>query len=177
MTSTATMEAQGPPPFTADITITSNPEGFEICLGETLSLNAAYTANRDVTRKEWSVNGALQGVETIPDGEKLAGADTLDFTPTDLGLYLMSFRIWHHSQTTRNYQESVLVSVVSCDDCPAAPAIANAYLRSIGFTDREVVHPLINAVADAMNDGLFGDDKCDPLYEALVIDYVESLLP
>lgn len=67
------------------------------------------------------------------------------------------------------YVESV------CDE-PAAPAIANAYLRSLGITARNEVNPIIDLVAHEMNAGTFGENPCAPGYADAVIAFVDTLL-
>jgi hypothetical protein len=62
-----------------------------------------------------------------------------------------------------------------CDE-PAAPAIANAYLRGLGITDRSEINPIIDLVAHEMNAGAFGDNPCSSGYAEAVIAFVDTLL-
>jgi hypothetical protein len=102
------------PAFSADIAITADP-GTEVCVGETVSLTADWTTNRDVTRDEWSVDGVSQGVVAI-DGAS-AGSSTFDFTGAASGSYDVCFRIWHHQQSDRDATECVTIEVVECAEC------------------------------------------------------------
>jgi len=61
-------------------------------------------------------------------------------------------------------------------DAPAAPAIANAYLRSLGVTNRNEINPIIDLVAHEMNAGTFGDNPCSEGYAEAVIAFVQNLL-
>ena len=82
------------PPFTATITV---DQDLQLCLGDTVNLAASYVTNKDVTRRQWYVDGVAQGlVEAIPDTEKQSGSDSFAFTPTGTGVFTISFRIWHH---------------------------------------------------------------------------------
>jgi len=122
-----------PPPFTATIEITPDPA--TVCVGETVTLTAEWTTNRDVTRYEWSVDGVDQGEnEIIIDEEKQNGTRTLDFDATGLepGEYEVCFRIWHHQQTDRDATECVNVTVEECGcECEATDS-AFAYDESLG---------------------------------------------
>ena len=68
-----------------------------------------------------------------------------------------------------------LVELESCD-APAAPAIANQYLRSLGYTNRNEINTIISEVAHEMNAGGFGDNPCAPGYADAVRDFVDGLL-
>jgi len=95
------------PPFSATIIITGDTT---IYLGDTTTLTANWSTNaQDVTRYEWQVDGATQGVVSITGAS--AGSSTFDFTPTAVGDYEITFRIWHHVQTQRDASESVIVEV------------------------------------------------------------------
>jgi hypothetical protein len=61
-------------------------------------------------------------------------------------------------------------------DAPAAPAIANAYLRSLGYTNRNEINHIIEEVAHAMNARLFGENACSENYAEAVRDFVDALL-
>jgi hypothetical protein len=76
----------------------------------------------------------------------------------------------HSGSVTANY-----VVETFCD-APDAPAIANAYLRSLGVTNRNLINDIIPQVAHAMNDGEFGDSACDAGYADAVRDFVDELL-
>ena len=166
------------PPFSATINVTPNLD-VQVCLGETLTLTANYTTNRDVTRREWYVNGVGQGVETIPAGQNSAGSDTFDFIPPGTGVYVIAFRIWHHNanQADRDAREEVTVTVTDCsdNDCPAAPAIANAYLRDVkGLRPNDPLHrEIIEEIAHVMHSE-FGYDPCAPGYAQDVESYIDS---
>src|SRR4030095_4405960 len=122
----APVAAQGPPPFTASMSITADPD-FVLCVGETINLAALWTTNRDVTREEWKIDGISQGVTSISGAS--AGSSGFDFTGYHVGTFSIAYHIWHHVQP-RTATETVTVTVNQCDDndCPAAPAIANEYL-------------------------------------------------
>ncbi len=99
----------GQPPFSATIIITGDTT---IYLGDTTTLTANWSTNaQDVTRYEWQVDGASQGVVSITGAS--VGSSTFDFTPTAVGDYEITFRIWHHQQTQRDASESVTVHVVT----------------------------------------------------------------
>ena len=162
------------PAFSATINL---DQDLQLCLGDTIDLNASYTTNKDVTKKQWYVNGVAQGVvESIPDGEKSAGSDMFSFTPTGTGVFTVSFRVWHHQQTSRDAQESVVVTVVECtEDCPAAPAIAGAYLKNVkGLRPNDpLFSDIIQEIAHVMHDE-FGNDPCAPGYADAVEAYIDS---
>lgn len=164
-----------PPDFTGSVTL---DQDLQLCLGDTTTLTANYTASRDVTKKQWYINGVPQGlVENIPDGQKQAGSDTFEFTPTGTGVFTISFRVWHHQQSDRTAQEEVVVTVVDCteQDCPAAPAIANAYLKNVkGLRPNDPLHSeIIQEIAHVMHEE-FGNDPCAPGYADDVEAYIDS---
>jgi hypothetical protein len=164
------------PPFSATMDITPDQDVL-VCLGESVTLTATYSTNRDVTRKEWYVNGVGQGVENIPDGEKKAGSDTFNFTPAGTGTFVISFRVWHHTQSDRNAQESVTVMATDCnnEDCPAAPAIAGAYLRNVkGLRpSNPLYNEIVEEIAHVMHEE-FGFNPCAPGYADDVESYIDS---
>jgi hypothetical protein len=95
------------PLFSADITITGD---LYIAIGETTTLTATWSTNRDVNRYEWLVNGVSQD-EIAIDGVD-SGSATFNFTPTLAGTYQVCFHIWHHKQTDRDADYCVTVSVM-----------------------------------------------------------------
>lgn len=175
----------GPPEFSADIEITSATGEFEVEEGQTLLLTATWSTNeQDVTDESWSVDGSVKQTDGIPEGEREAGVSTFVFDATELepGDYQVCFHIWHHTQTHRDATECVTITVLPVDEeCPAAPAIANAYLDSIGFTDGR--GDIITAVTDQMGlrASFQGIEKCidgepNPAYQEAVIDFVDAYL-
>jgi hypothetical protein len=166
-----------PPDFVGSVTL---DQDMQLCLGDTVNLTANYTANKDVTKKQWYVNGVAQGlVENIPDGEKQAGSDTFAFTPTETGVFTISFRVWHHQhEAERNAREEVIVTIVDCteeQDCPAAPAIAGAYLKDVkGLRPNDPLYSeIIQEIAHVMHEE-FGNDPCAPGYADDVEAYIDS---
>jgi hypothetical protein len=61
-----------------------------------------------------------------------------------------------------------------CEE-PDAPAIANAYLRELGVTNRDHINTIIPQVAHAMNAGQFGENPCAPGYADAVRAFVQTL--
>lgn len=169
--SVAPAVAQGPPPFASSIAITANPN-LELCVGETVDLSALWTTNRDVTRQEWKVDGISQGAVTIPGAT--AGSGNFSFTGNSAGTFSVAFHIWHHTQG-RHGTEEVTVSVNEClTDCPAAPAIANQYLRDKGIRANDPLHrEIIEEIAHVMHDE-FGFDPCRPGYPDDVEAYIDE---
>jgi hypothetical protein len=165
--------------FSGNITIDPGPN-VELCLGDSVTFTADYSTNKDVTRMEWSVDGVGQGVKTIPDGSlRQLGSDSFEFTPDSEGTYTISFRIWHHAQSTRDIQEDVTVSVTSCAlvplQCPAAPAVAGAYLRNVkGMHPNDPLYSeIIEEIAHVMHDE-FGYDPCRPGYADDVEYFIDT---
>jgi hypothetical protein len=78
---------------------------------------------------------------------------------------------------------SVTVTGCPAQECKAAPAVANEYLDSIGFTGGGPGGikrgDIISAVADNMTQGARFDaiDKCSAASRAAVIAFVDALLP
>ncbi|HZI50967.1 MAG TPA: hypothetical protein VFE29_04035 [Terriglobia bacterium] len=169
--SVAPVVAQGPPPFSANIVITANPD-FVLCVGETISLTALWTANRDVTREEWKIDGTSQGATSIPGAT--SGQSSFNFTGSTAGTFSIAYHIWHHVQP-RTDTEVVTVTVNPCDnDCPAAPAIANQYLRDKGIRPNDPLHrEVIEEIAHIMHDE-FGFDPCRPGYADDVEAYIDQ---
>ena len=104
--------------FEGTVTITGD---LDITVGETTTLTATWSTNKDITRGEWTVAGVPQGEMTIDDPYKLSGSTTIDFYGAAVGDYIISFHIWHHTQG-RDVTESVTVHVT-------APAYYFAYWR------------------------------------------------
>jgi hypothetical protein len=75
----------------------------------------------------------------------------------------------HSGSVTANY----LIQTI-CEE-PDAPAIANAYLRELGVTNRNHINTIIPEVAHAMNAGQFGDNPCSPGYAEAVRAFVQVL--
>jgi len=168
--------------FSGHISIDPGPN-VELCVGDSVTFTADYGTNKDVTRMEWSVDGFRQGVQTIPDGSlRQLGSDSFEFTPDSPGTYTLSFRIWHHAQSSRDIQEDVTVNVTSCAvvpygglACPAAPAIAGEYLRNV-----KAMRPndpryseIIEEIAHVMHDD-FGYDPCAPGYADEVKYFIDT---
>lgn len=166
----------GPPAFEATIDITGD---LVIAPGETTTLTAAWSTNRDVTRYEWTVtdeaDNIVVGTAAISFDGASAGSFPFSFTSLVAGQYVVSFSIWHHNQSDRDASASVTVTVVD-EECPAAPAIANAYLDSLAFTEGR--GDIIRAVTEEMSPGnmFHGYSKCDPQYADEVIAFVDWLL-
>ncbi len=99
------------PPFSATINITGTTT---IEVGQTTTLTATYTTNRDVTRFEWRIDDISQGVTNIPSGQGSAGSQTFDFSSNTAGTYVVSFRIWHHNpmQADRVASQSITITVI-----------------------------------------------------------------
>lgn len=123
-----------PPPTVQDITFSSIPEGFTVVEGLKLELGAAWTSTRDVTRESWSVEGMVKQGPTTPSGT-LSGDSVFIFDATTLepGTYTVTYKIWHHVQTDRTYEESVEVTVVEASpkyiQPMAAPNVAGIILE------------------------------------------------
>ena len=168
--SVAPVVAQGPPPFSASIGITANPD-FVLCVGETINLTALWTTNRDITREEWKIDGVSQGAISIPGAT--GGSSSYSFTGNSAGTFSIAYHIWHHVQP-RTAMEVVTVTVNQCDnDCPAAPAIANEYLRDKGIRTNDPVHrEVIEEITHVMHDQ-FGFDPCRPGYADEVEAYID----
>ena len=153
----------------------------ELCVGDRVTFTADYSTNKDVTRMQWYVDGFGQGVQTIPDGSRRQlGSDTFEFTPNSVGTYTISFRIWHHAQSSRDIEEDVTVSVTSCTpngnlECPAAPAVAGAYLRNVkGMHPNDPLYSeIIEEIAHVMHDE-FGYDPCSPGYADEVKHFIDT---
>jgi hypothetical protein len=166
--------------FSGNITIDPGPS-VELCVGDRVTFTADYSTNKDVTRMQWYVDGFGQGVQTIPDGSlRQLGSDTFEFTPNSVGTYTISFRIWHHAQSSRDIQEDVTVSVTSCTpdgalECPAAPAVAGAYLRNVkGMHPNDPLYSeIIEEIAHVMHDE-FGYDPCSPGYADEVKHFIDT---
>jgi len=169
--SVAPAAAQGPPPFTASIAITANPD-LVLCVGETVNLAALWTTNRDVTREEWKIDGVSQGLTSIPGAS--SGSSIFDFTGSTVGTFSIAYHIWHHVQA-RSATEVVTVTVNQCGgDCPAAPAIANEYLRDKGVRPSDPLHrEIIEEIAHVMHDE-FGNDPCRRGYADAVESYIDD---
>jgi hypothetical protein len=61
-------------------------------------------------------------------------------------------------------------------DCPAAPAIANQYLKDHEVAANDPLHTtIVNAVAQKMANGDFGRDPCAEGYADAVIAYINTL--
>jgi len=164
--------AQGGPPFTASIAITGNPD-LELCVGETVDLSALWTTSRDVTREEWLIGGASQGAVSIPGAS--AGGSNFSFTGNSVGTFLIGYHIWHHIQG-RNATQVATVTVSQCgdNDCPAAPAIANQYLKEQGIPANDPRHrAIVEEIAHVMH-AEFGFDPCVAGYADDVKSYIDS---
>jgi ABC-type glycerol-3-phosphate transport system substrate-binding protein len=171
--------ASGQPAFTASINISGTTT---ISVGQSTTLTATWTTNKDVTRSEWSIGTTGQGQVSFAGAT--SGTSTFTFTPTAPGTYCICFEIWHHADprgsghgvTNRWAKECVTITVTEAAECPAAPAIANAYLDSIGFTGGRGW--IISAVTEEMGPGndFHGYSKCDAEYAPEVIDFVDYLL-
>ena len=70
------------PPFSATIDITGD---LAITVGQTTTLTATWTTNRDVNRCQWYVDSVGQG--EIPIAGASSGSSTFDFTPAAAGSY------------------------------------------------------------------------------------------
>ena len=166
--------------FSGSITIDPGPS-VELCVGDSVTFTADYSTNKDVTRMQWYVDGVGQGVQTIPDGSlRQFGSDSFEFTPDSVGTYTIGFRIWHHAQSSRDIQEYVTVNVTSCSfdgnlECPAAPAVAGAYLRNVkGMHPNDPLYSeIIEEIAHVMHDE-FGYDPCSPGYADEVRYFIDT---
>lgn len=104
--------------FSATVDITGDTD---ILVGETTTLSATWTADKDVTRCEWSVDGVGQGDSVIPEGpERRTGTRTFSFSgPALTGSvedeYVVCFRVWHHSHVGDWDEECVTVTVTEPD--------------------------------------------------------------
>lgn len=171
LSSVAPAVAQGPPPFSASIGITADPD-LVLCVGETIDLTAFWTTNRDVTREEWKIDGISQAVISMPGAT--GGSSSFNFTGDSMGTFSIAYHIWHHVQP-RTATEVVTVTVNQCDnDCPAAPAIANQYLRDKGIRPSDPLHrEIIEEIAHVMHDE-FGFDPCRQGYADDVEAYIDQ---
>jgi hypothetical protein len=86
--------------------------------------------------------------------------------------------IWIYTGNPLSVEVTGCVVVQDCDDAPAAPAVANAYLRSLDIRGND--HEAISrSVADHMGPGtrFDGVEKCAvEAYRAAVIAFVDALL-
>jgi hypothetical protein len=113
------------PTFEASITITGN---LDIKVGETTTLTATWTADKDVTRYQWYIDSVGQGENVIPEGsERRDGSRTLVFGPVDVGEYQISFRIWHHSHESEWDKTECVTVIVTDDPCEYEYETAFAY--------------------------------------------------
>lgn len=104
--STAGAVTADPPAFTFTIAFTGDTE---IETGQSTLLTADWTTNRDVTRYEWSVNGVGQGEVAITGAQ--SGSQQFNFTDAPAGVYVISFSLWHHTQSGRDASASITVTV------------------------------------------------------------------
>src|SRR5688572_9454567 len=88
--SVAPLVAQGPPPFSASIAITANPD-FVLCVGETINLTALWTTNRDMTREEWKIDGLSQGIISLPGAT--GGSSSYSFKGNSGGTFSIAYHI------------------------------------------------------------------------------------
>ena len=113
----------------------------------------------------------------------------INVTSTQCGTYPFTAQASNSPYSTAPFSpnwtytgELLSVTVTNCvlnEDCKAAPAVANEYLKSIDIRarDREAI---IDSVAQHMTQGARFDDvdPCDvEAYRAAVIAYVIALLP
>lgn len=79
--------------FEGSVTITpANPE--PILIGSPgIDLLAEWTANKDLTKWEWTVDGASQGVTELTDSEKQGEQRSRNFQFVAAGSYLVCFRV------------------------------------------------------------------------------------
>ena len=179
------------PDFDATIDITGE---LEVQVGVSTILRATWsTNNQDVNREEWSVldkdqaDVEMEGTGTVHIEGASEGESTFVFNAAELepGNYQVCFRIWHHQQTQRDATERVTITVIVADDeeeCPAAPAIANAYLNSLGITGL-IRGEVIKAVTKEMTPGndFQGQPKCNnggpnPAYKEAVETFLREYL-
>lgn len=134
--------AFAPPPSPTTYTIDFNPDPVTVCVDETVTITVEWTASRDVTRYEWSVDGVDQGVNEITiEEEKLNGTRSFDFDASGMEAseHEVCFHIWHHQQEERDHEECVTVTVENCGCECEATETAFAYDESLGtcFLDIE----------------------------------------
>jgi hypothetical protein len=100
--------------FTATITISGHTA---ICGGESATLTAAWSTNKDVTRGEWYVDGEGQGAVSFPG--TTSGTSEYTFDGTALGNHEITFRLWHHVQYAngRDASTSVTITVTEPQAC------------------------------------------------------------
>ena len=92
--------------FTATITTTG---GTAICVGESTTLTAAWSTNKDVTRCEWYVDGVGQGVVSFKG--TTSGTSDFTFNGTSAGDHEITFRLWHHVQYANGRDASATVTI------------------------------------------------------------------
>jgi len=98
-----------PPPFVGSVDITpDNPTTNVGAPG--VDLTAVWTASTDVTRWEWIIDGFSQGINNIPDEQKLSGDRTDNFQFAAPGVYEVCFHVYHHVQD-RTAEDCVIVTV------------------------------------------------------------------
>jgi hypothetical protein len=96
--------------FRATITITGDAA---ICAGESTTLTAAWSTNKDVTRCEWYVDGVGQGVVSFHGAT--SGSSDFTFDATATGDHAITFRIWHHVQSANGRDTSASVTITATD--------------------------------------------------------------
>lgn len=161
--------------FSATVNVSASPA--TITLGESTTFTAVWSANKDVTFYEWSVNGEGQGAVAIPSSERLGSTYTLPYTPATVGTHTVGLRVWHHVQP-RNASGSGTVVVTAVTACPAAPAVAGELLDMPGVTYSNTRGYYISAVADQMGPGtdFNGVTKCNTeAYRAAVKAFLIGL--
>jgi len=161
--------------FVGSVTL---PADFSIYVGETTTITGTWATNKDFTRYQWSLDGVAGTIMEIPEAEKLAGSRGYLFTGAATGTFEVCLSVWHHTQTDRTASDCVTITVLApVQDYPAAPAIANAYLDSIGFTGAR--GEIIKAVTEEMKPGndFHGIAIDEPGYKEEVIAFVKGLLP
>jgi len=80
-----------------------------ICAGESTTLTAAWSTNKDVTRCEWYVDGVGQGVMSLNGAT--SGTSDFTFNGTAAGDCEIAFRLWHHVQDANGRDASARVTI------------------------------------------------------------------
>ena len=164
--------------FVGSVTL---PADFSIYVGETTTITGTWATNKDFTRYQWSLDGVAGTIMEIPEAEKLAGSRGYLFTGAATGAFEVCLSVWHHTQTDRLVSDCVTVTVLaSVEEYPAAPAIAAAYLRELGYKPNDdTYNNIIAQVTAEMGPGndFQGLKKSDVGYADAVRTFVDSLLP
>ncbi len=122
--------------FAADFSsiIDITPNNPQITVGQTVTLTATWTTNKDVTRCEWLVGTTSQGITTISGAQ--SGTSTFDFSSNTEGVYTITFKIWHHVQYANgrigeeSEQVTVTATVVYKFSGFFAPLVEDGYYKA-----------------------------------------------